>query len=86
MATRFLIDAGLIILFFITPWWIPFLIAVALVFYYPSYYEIIVLGFAIDILYGAPTENFYGFTFVATLVGLTILLISSPLRRRLSFY
>lgn len=53
MRNRIIFDIVLLISLFYIPWWGIGIIAFAGAFTYPYYYEIIVAGVILDILYGA---------------------------------
>lgn len=57
---RIIFDIVLLGAVFYTPWWIVALLAFTFAFLCPSYYEIIIFGILMDILYGAGTLSFGG--------------------------
>jgi hypothetical protein len=67
---RVLFGIFLILLTFISPWWIPFLFSILGLFYFENLYEVILVGLIIDTLYGAQHEIF-GFSLIFT-AGLTL--------------
>lgn len=86
MLNRFSLDILLILSIFLMPWWISTIFTVALLLYINSYYEAIFLGFFFDFAYSIPTELFFGFRFVFSVLFIFIFLISGPLKRRLRYY
>ncbi len=60
---RIFFDLILLAAVFYTPWWVVVVLGFIGAFYYPLYYEVIVAGLLIDILYGAssfPLGGVYG--------------------------
>lgn len=68
---RLLFGVFLILLPFVSPWWIPFMVAILGLFYFDNLYEVIFVGLIIDLLYGVKYE-FFGFNLIFT----TTLLLS----------
>lgn len=63
MKTRIFFDLILLVAVFYTPWWVVAVFGFIGAFYFPPYYEVIVTGLLIDILYGAnsfPLGGVYG--------------------------
>ena len=79
------IVVGLLLLLFImmTPWWFYTGLIVFFLFYFKNYYEAILLALFIDALYG-PTVMFSVPLFF-TLIAVIMVLLSNPLRDRLSW-
>ncbi len=83
---RIIVDCILIISAFFFPWWIPMLAGLIAVFYFNSYYEIVVLGVIIDSLYNASVPRFYNIQFVLTLTSILVVFCVGALKERLRFY
>lgn len=69
---------------FFVPWWVVLMLALAAVFWFDSYYEIVVLGMICDVLY-ASSHSFlglYGFTLISGL----ILILVRQIKKRLIMY
>jgi hypothetical protein len=64
---RALFGIILILSVFILPWWTAFLLSILGLFYFDNLYEVIVVGLAIDVLYGVHFE-FFGFDLFFTLI------------------
>lgn len=75
MKRRVIFDLILLGAVFYTPWWIVVFLAFTFAFLYPSYYEIIIFGILMDILYGASTLSFGGI--VGLLGAMVIFFIAS---------
>lgn len=60
MRNRIIFDIILFVSLFYIPWWGVGVIAFMGAFTYPHYYEIIVAGIILDILYGAQSFPFSG--------------------------
>jgi hypothetical protein len=83
---RLLIDIFLVILVFVFPWWIAFFLAVALLFVYRAYYEIILIGLIADALHGSATPFWGGFELVITLASVCLCIAAIFIKKRLKFY
>ena len=55
MKKRIIFDLVLLGSVFYTPWWIIGMLAFIGAFLFPLFYEIIILGILVDILYGGPS-------------------------------
>ncbi len=69
---------------FFLPWWISFIFAIAAVFYFNGYYDIVGIGFICDILYHTETTKIglYGFTLFACIIFVLI----KQIKKRLMVY
>jgi hypothetical protein len=69
---------------FFVPWWIVLLLALASLFFFESYYEILVLGLICDVLYASSHTFFglYGFTLISGL----LLILVGQIKKRLIMY
>ncbi len=65
--TRILIAIILIISTLLFYWWVPILIAMICMLHFDNYYEVVIVGIMIDVLYGIKYE-FFGFNLFFTLV------------------
>jgi len=74
-------------LFVITcPWWLTALAALFFLFYQKSYFEIIIVGFLMDVYYGSFHANFTWSDYRFTLWAVVLLVVSIFLKKRLKFY
>ncbi len=73
---RILADIVLAGSVFFLPWWALLLIGCAFFFAFDSYYEFLIVGLLIDLLYGAPVSRFGGF---AAVYAVGVLLVFVPL-------
>ena len=69
---------------FFVPWWIVLLLALAAVFWFETYYEIVLLGMICDVLYASSHSLFglYGFTLISGL----IFMLVRQIKKRLIMY
>jgi hypothetical protein len=69
---------------FFLPWWISLIAVLAAVFYFDSYYEIILIGFMYDVLYHSANTMFglYGFT----LISCVLFVLVKQIKKRLILY
>lgn len=63
-------------------WWVPILIALFCLFYFDDFYEILVVGLLIDVLYGSKFE-FYGFNLFFTLLMLVFFYTIGKFRKQI---
>lgn len=61
------------------PWWVSVLFGLFLLYYLNSFYELVIFGFIMDILYGQGNYHF-------TILFLVLLLSSFFIKTRLKFY
>lgn len=72
MIKRIIFDLVLLSAIFYTPWWVAAALAFVCVFLIPRYYEILVFGLLVDLLYGTSMSTFYG---MAGTIGAIILFL-----------
>lgn len=65
------------------PWWMTLLVAMCGTFYFPRYYEVIVLGLAADLFYGVPGGMFVGYGAAGLFVGVVIFTLFERIKREL---
>lgn len=78
MRKRIIFDVIILSLVFCTPWWLVFLLVIIGAYIWPSYYEIIVVGMLLDVLYGGGSLYFGGLAY--TVSSLIIYFIVSYIR------
>ena len=79
MKKRIFFDLILLVAVFYTPWWVVAVLGLIGAFYCSQYYEVIVAGLLIDILYGAssfPLGGVYG------ILGATAIFFTASYARR----
>ncbi len=74
IAGRISVNFLLFMLVLLAPWWVYSAIIVFLIFYFNPYYEVIILAFFIDSLYGSPAVLSFPLFFTTSSV---ILLVAS---------
>jgi hypothetical protein len=69
---------------FIFPWWISLILVCAALFYFKTFYEIILIGLFFDVLYHSTNTGFglYGFT----LISCVIFVFVAQIKQRLIVY
>ncbi len=69
---------------FIFPWWVALICACAALFYFETFYEIIILGLFFDVLYHSNNTLFglYGFT----LISCVLFVVVAQIKKRLIVY
>ena len=86
MYKRITIDIILFLSLFIMPWWVSYAIAIVGIFFFADFYEIIALGFIIDIVYGTPNTLFFGIQFANTLSAVLLFAAVTFIKNRMRFY
>ncbi len=79
LATGFLLSVGTLFL----PWWFMLLCIVPLFFVFDYYFELCLLAFLMDVLYGSPLPHFGRFEFVFSIGSLLIYLILTVIKKRI---
>lgn len=69
---------------FLLPWWLVFLIALALLFRFKFYFEIIIIAVLADILYGSLT--IFSFPYPLTVFSIIILYLVVTFKKNLILY
>ena len=83
---RFLISVPVLLSIIFLPYWVYLpLLLVALVVV-PLYWEGMILGFLMDVLYGSAIHPGISFNFTFALLSLMIILIMIPLRERIRIH
>lgn len=72
-------------IFFLTPW-ITLFSVMGAIFYFKNFYEAIVAGVLIDMLYGAPLEQFFHIQWATTLLFLFLYFSINHLKRYTRWY
>ncbi len=80
---RSLADLLLFALVLFAPWWLAALFASACFLFFGGFVELILAALLADLLYGAPTERFFGFPFVLSLSAALAALALGSLKKRL---
>ena len=83
---RIIFDSILFISLFIAPWWASFMLAFAGIFFFTNFYEIILAGLIMDIVYGAGSSGVFDVPFISTLAGVLLFTGGSFVKKRLVFY
>jgi hypothetical protein len=78
---RLVLDILLFVAFFFLPWWALFLLALSGLALYPWFGEVVVLGFALDVLFHEPSSGVTPLWM--TLLALVLLLLSRLAKRGL---
>lgn len=67
-------------------WWLTWCLAIVLLFYFPSYYEIILWGVIYDALYGIISPEFSNIKYIFTISSIILFAIAFLLRKKLIIY
>ena len=69
---------------FIFPWWVVFLLALALMFHFKYFFEIIIIAILVDVLYG--TAFVFNFPYMFTLLSIIIFYVIVRFKEGLILY
>lgn len=84
---RILLNIALFISIVYLDWWITLIFAICGVFIFDNFYEAVMSGFLIDLLYGTPSDTFFGFWFIyAILFTLVYILCEYEIKKNIRFY
>ena len=86
MIKHLILDLVLFLFIIACPWWASVILAVVVLYYLPTFYEMVIFGLLLDIYYGqlGPVFHFTDYRF--TLLFLFLLLSSFFIKKRLKFY
>jgi hypothetical protein len=84
MIQRVILGILSILSVFFLPWWIVFLICLALLFYCNRFYEVILIAIIADVLYGSIVT--LGWPYSITLVAIIVFFLVSKFKRNLIAY
>lgn len=65
------------------PWWLMLIVAICGTFYFPRYYEVIIIGVIADIFYGTPGGIFVGYGAQGLFAGVIIFVLLERVKREL---
>lgn len=83
---RIIVDLVIFAGIFIFPWWFPLVLAIFCLFLFKGYFEVFLVGFFLDILYGAMVLPFFKTNILFTIICAVAFLISFFAKRNLSAY
>ena len=86
MIKKIILDIILFFVILLCPWWLAVALAIALLFYFKNFSEIILFGLIMDIYYAKFAPSFNLFDYKLTLFFLVLYFISSFLKKRLKYY
>lgn len=67
-------------------WWLTWILVIALLFYFPFYFEIIAWGVIYDSLYGIALPEFWNINYIFSISSIILFMISLLLKKRLTIY
>ena len=68
------------------PFWMTAVLGVAMMAYFPQFFEAVAVFFLLDLLYGVPEVRFYGTVYAGLIASTFTLLIIEFLKRKLKYY
>lgn len=83
LLVRIIANSIIFLSIFLLPWWVATVFLLVAVFYFNTYYEVLLWAVLLDGLYVSP-EHLFGVTFL--LYASVVFLVSFPIKRRLKFY
>jgi len=85
MVARIISTVCILIGLFIFPWWVSALVALAALFYFPRYIEVVFIAVVIDGLYGHVAALSF-LPYIATVIALVFYILVQHVRSRLIMY
>jgi len=86
MVYRVLINAFIFISIFYLPWWVTTIVVLSGVIFFKNFYEAILAGLIIDMIYGAKTVEFANIWFVFTASYTGVYVLSNYLKKNIRLY
>jgi len=86
MNKRLILSLVLLFLILFTPYYLYLLALVLAVVFVPFFWEVVILGFLIDVLYGPYSHIGLSFKFPVGITALILVVLLLPIRERLRFY
>ena len=86
MALRIISDIALLLSIFLAPFWLTVLFAIALLFVFDNFYEILPIFFLIDLLYPVTSGKFGGVMIVSLILATVLLVLSNVLKKKMRPY
>lgn len=83
MSKRILFDGLFILTLFYAPWWAVIFMAMFGVYYFNSFYEVMVFGVMYDILYGVAGDGIFGYGTTGFISALIIFLSVDRFKKEL---
>jgi hypothetical protein len=86
MMKRIIFDILLLISVIVCPWWFTVIFAIATLYLFKSFNEVIFFALIMDILYGQISSTFYWSDYKFTVFFIIILITSFFIKKYLKFY
>jgi hypothetical protein len=86
MPQRIFAFFALVFSLFFMPFWVSVILAIIGMFYFPIYFEAVLLFFLSDLLYGTKEAKFFEMIFVSFFLSLILLISIEILKKKLKFY
>lgn len=67
-------------------WWLTLCLSILLLFYFKTYYEILLFGIIYDSIYGLSLPEFWNIRYIFTLTSVVLFIISLMIKKRLIIY
>lgn len=86
MTLRIFINIALLVSIFYLPWWATTFIVLFGIFIFKNFYEAVLAGFLMDILYGTKTIEFMNIWFIFTAFYFLIYILITAFKKNIRFY
>jgi len=83
---RVILDLLFLIIVIACPWWVSVLFGIAVLYYFKTYYEVIIFGLLLDIYYGHFSTTFHLQDYRFTILFVVLWIFSHYIKKRLKFY
>ncbi len=68
------------------PYWVTLFLAIAGLFIFVNYYEIMIFAFLADSLFAIPLSRFHGYQFIMTLGAIFAYILAEIIRKKMFIY
>ena len=83
---RIALDIAIVLTMIWSYWWATWILVIVLLFFFPTYYEIIGWGIVYDALYGLSLPQFHNIPYIFTISSLVLFVIATLLKKYLVAY
>lgn len=79
------VDALLLLGAFLLPWWLVLFSACVMVFVFGNFFELLLVAFLIDLLYGSPLPYFFNSSFILSIGAAVSYVVLSVIKTHIRF-
>jgi len=68
------------------PLWVSVVLGLGFIFYFPIFWEAVIIFFLVDLLYGVQEVKFFGITYVSLVISVIVVISLELIKKKLRFY